>query len=151
MNTTRKVIRHWWPDDKPEPWIRCIGAPEAGRVKVTGYLNGTVYEHITTRNRMAVNCEACHGHLPEVVALCKERAERAAKIIEALAQLGISASYEDTHRGTASFPMISLHVDEAEQLLLRIAGLQQVAAQLQGAADLLGFAGPAQPGDVIPS
>jgi hypothetical protein len=103
------------------------------------------YEHRTTPLTLAVNCEACKSYLPEVVALRKHRQERGSAVVEALAQLGISSSYENRDA-----PLVSLHVDEAEKLLAAFAGLQQVASQLQGAAEFLGFAGPAQPGDVIP-
>ncbi len=144
----RQVIRHWWPDDQPEPWVKCMGRKKEGLVRVSqpGYPHGPVYEHITTRNRMAVNCEACTHYLPEVVALRTEHQIRGAEVVITLAGYSISASYENRHS-----PMVEMHLDEAEQLLLRIAGLQQAAAQLQGEAELLGFTGPAQPGDVVPS
>lgn len=110
----RQVVRHWWPDDKPDPWVKCMGRKNEGLVQVTqpGYPNGPVYEHITTRNRMAVNCEACTSCLPEVVAARRDAAVRGCEVVAGLAQYGISASYENRHG-----PVVEMHLIEAAKLL----------------------------------
>jgi hypothetical protein len=70
-------------------------------------------EHRTTLNTMAVNCKACRTCLPQVRAAREDAQARGSAVVEALAQLGISASYENRN-----FPTVELGLAEAEKLAI---------------------------------
>jgi hypothetical protein len=110
-----RTIWHWTPDNHPDGWIKCHGRADERMLVPGGAVNSGYgqdrIEHRVTRFRMMVNCEHCRNSLPETLAARRDAEHRGSQVVTLLAQLGISASYENRQ-----YPKVELHLIEAEKL-----------------------------------